>query len=638
MRLAGKKNEKFVSLSLVDYLKVPFLTLLFIFLTTAAWSYALGQHLLYGFDKIIHDRLWLLILMRYPTGSQFITDLRQVPGVMINAFEVISLAPKLHTGPHEASFLNDLSFFNRIESVLLLLGLYAFVRGIFKRRLVNGLLLFLFGFFLFQLFSHPVNYLTVSRTTYTFYFVLVFFVAFGLAKIKSFSTVILLILLLINIKIFNQSFVKEFDESLQGFSGLYVLRQLYHNEISQGKNLFVYDYNLFHNGFEHHIDLISHLQGEVDYEVARNFFSPNFIDSRKSFEEFLNQGYYENVYFLEPVVIPQVGRQLRGPVEGFHAHDRKYGEWFSSYDPYLTTKNRRGSPTFFVYKFAPDYSYHTTEVVSGKNDYQFIFEEPQKIKFIDFPGGLKKVTLDIGGDQPLVLDLGRFSYDRFHLSFDDQSIITIYNNFNYPLELSNIVESTAKLSHTGKDMWGRARVDLFDPVGHESRVLFKYEVGWPISRVQLVIPFVFYNDQMMMSEFTVLTRTSEAQDWQELVSRRSNRSLRLSDYNFFVMPGPDYGLTYNTNDNYAFFRVLDFGGQTEQFWLEYRLSAFMPPAVRPYSSTYFPEESFNFLEIEVDTSEYQVFREIKTNTVKISLEFREEQKERQHNLISLGTD
>ena len=123
----------------------------------------------------------------------------------------------------------------------------------------------------------------------------------------------LLLSLLLNIKIFNQSFVREFDESLQGFSGLYELRQLYKDEISRGKNLFVYNYDLFRNGFEHHIDLITHLKGQVDYEVARNFFSPNFIDSLASFQEFLNQGYYEHVYFLEPVVIPQVGRQLRGP-------------------------------------------------------------------------------------------------------------------------------------------------------------------------------------------------------------------------------------------------------------------------------------------------------------------------------------
>ncbi len=627
------KNAKYASLSLYEYLSIFFSSLLIIIITTAVWSNLLGQHLFFILDKILHDRIWGLFFAGQGTATiDFISDFWKIPYYLSNAFEVLFFSSKLRIGPHEASFLNDFSFLNFIEGILLFLGIYHFCKNIRSKSLINYFLIVLAVFFLFQLFSHPGNYVIVSRITFNFYFITVFFIAYGLSKIKRFSLVILLGSLLININIFNTQFVSLFDESLQQMSGLHELRELYKDEISKDNNLFLYDHNIHRNGYEYHIDLISLLEGKIDYEITDNFFNTNYIDSLSSFKDFLKQGFYENIYVVQPVGVIQIGKSIRGMVKNFHYHDRKRSPWFSTYDPYKIIRNRRGSPTFFVYKFERDYSYYTIELEDNKKFYQIDFEEKEKIDYIDFPGSLESVEIELDGNK-LKLDFSQLSFDRFHFDFGKNSIIDIYNNFHYGNKISNIKESNAKLTHTGKDMLGAARVDLFDPaVGNRADVLFEYLVGFPIEKVHIVIPFVFYNDQFLGNEFTVSYKTDDNDAWKDMSSRKSDRSLRPTDYNFFVMPNP----AYNIGNNYSFFEVLNLDSKTDKLFINYKIVATSPPSVRPYSLSYLPEDTFNFLEFEVDTSEYKKYKGIETDSLKISVEFKEEQKQDPHNLISIG--
>lgn len=633
------KNEKYTLLSLREYFFAALFSFSIVFITTAIWSNLLGQNLFYAFNKILHDRVWGLIFLHQPfVATSFIpiSGFWKIPYYFINAFEVLFISSRLHFGPHEASFLNDLSFLNPLEGIFFFLGLYYLFKNIRSKSVINYWLIILGVFSFWQLFSHYLNYLTVSRITYNFYFTAILFVAYGLSNIKKLPLVILLASLLININKFNTKFVSLFDESLQQMSGLHQLRELYQNEISKGNNLFLYDYNLYTGGYEYHIDLISLLEGKIDYDLTGNFFKANYIDSLSAFKQFLKQGLYENVYIVQPVGVIQFGKELRGPVKAFHYVDRKSSPWFSTYDPYKVIKNRRGSPTFFVYKFSGDYPYYTTKLENNKNSYQVDFEGKEKVKYIDFPGGLKSIEIEFIENIKLKLDFGKLSFDRFHFDFGKNSIIDVYNNFNYGDELANIIKNEAKLTHGDQDWWGIARVDLFDPVNNPSNVLFEYQMGFPIEKVHLVIPFVFYNDQSLQNELVVSYKTAENNSWKKLASRESNRSMQITDYNHLAMPG-SYGLVYNTNNNYSFFRVLNLNSKTTQLFVDYKISAFTPPAVRPYSLTYFPEDTFNFLEFEVDTSEYKEYKEIETESLKINVEFKESQKENPHNLISIGT-
>ena len=572
--------------------------------------------------------------------TDFVSAFWKVPHYLINVFEVLFISSKFHFGPHEASFLNDLSFLNPIEGIFFFLGLYYLLKSLKTRRFKNIITYFLAilaVFFFYQLFSHPINYLIVSRVTFSFYFIALFFVAYGLSNVKRFALILLLLSLFINVHKFNTKFVSLFDESLQQMSGLHELRELYKNEISKGNNLFLYDYNLYRNGYEYHIDLISLLEKKIDYEVTDKFFSVNYIDSQFAFQDFLKKDFYKNIYVLQPAGVIQIGKQLREPVKPFHYQDRKLSSWFSTYKPYRVIRNRRGSPTFFVYKFDKNYSYDTIELENNKKAYQINFKDSKKIDYLDFPGSLKKAEIEFDNHQKLELDFSRLSFDRFHFDFGPNSVVDIYNNFNYGNEIANIKESDAKLSHDPGDSWGRARVDLFDPVGKSSRVLFEYQIGFPIERVHLVVPFVFFNNHTMQNEFTLSYKTDNLDSWKEIGSRRSNRNLRTLDYNNLAIPTTVCGYMYNLSNNYAFFRVINLNSKTDKLFINYEIAAFMPPAVRPYSSCYFPEDTFNFLEFEIDTSKYEKYKKIETNRLKINVEFKEQQKENPHNLISIGT-
>lgn len=362
------KPSRFKLLRWHEYEFVILNTLLFVFLLSAIWSNFLGRGILYGIDTILHDRVWGTILLQKSLSALKATNkltFRQILGTFKTVLEVL-FVPKDRSavvgGIHEASFLQDLGFFNIIESAMFILGVIFAFKNILSKKLINYFLLVLGGFFVYRVVTNPVNASIVGRYTYDFYFVTIFFAAYGLSQlielpffkkvfflknrndINKILYLILTILLFWNVSVFNNNFVWLTDERLFQFSGLYRLRNLYRNEISKDKNLLVYDYSLLPHGYFYHIDLISLLEDRVDYEVFNKFFSPNKIDSHESFKLFIQNMPYENLY----LVIPTATKY------NFQFSPEKSPEapYLSQYKPYLVIKNRRGLSTFWVYKFA----------------------------------------------------------------------------------------------------------------------------------------------------------------------------------------------------------------------------------------------------------------------------------------------
>lgn len=637
-------NRQYSLLNWRNYPVIILISLFFIFLISGIWSYLLGEHIFFGVNAILHDRIWGQILGgRFLTNEIYKFNIWQFPSIFINTLRVLFIGSEVHAGPHEPSFLHDISFFNIIESFFFLWGIVYILKNFINKKIENQLMFVILLFFLQRLTSNSANYLIVGRYTYDFYFVTVIISALGfwtffrtkIFRNSVYSSGILLfvlfISLLLNISVFNNKFIWEYDEGDKQMYGLNELRELYRNEISKNNNLLIYDYNRA-NGYEYYIDLITLLENKTDYEVFDVFFNDVNVNSLATFNDYLKNSNYKNIYIILPVGLSKMGASVMfEPLYNFTFSTRKFSKYFGFYKPYKTIKNRRGIPTFWIYKFNKINQYYTLDISGQQDTYKINFEDEKKIDYIDLPGSIEKIDLIFDDKNTLTLDFEKFSFDRFHFSFDENSIIDIYNNFNFGEEKSNIEKSEAKIT-SGNDTDGML-VNFLDPQKLPAEVLFKYQIGYPIKKAYLNVPFIFYNDQFLINEFSLFYRTKNDQNWSRTFIKKSNGNIRYSDYDdyriFETQP------SFSPNRHFSALSVLSLNDE-KSLYLKYKIASIYPQSVRPYSSFSLPESSRNFVKFEVDTSRYKNYKQIPINKLILKIKFKEFSKESLYNTISLG--
>lgn len=426
MHIIFLKNQQYRLLNWRHYLFILLFTPLLIIVISGWWSNLLGQHIFYGLNSILHDRVWGLVLQgKSLAGHQQAFNFSQLPKVVTDTIWTLFVSSKVSLLPHEASFLNDLAFFNVIEAIFFLLGMILILKKIFSKNLVAHWLFLLGGYFFYRRVSNLASHLVVARFTFDFYFVIVFIAAYGFYKFSSMALIviknflqqnsylvvgilffllgryttgfalliifvafytltrlvsfnliqkinlskrwaslkrkrigwqgvylILAISLLLNIYRFNAKFVWQFDEGLNQSFGVYRLKQLYRNEIKNKYNLVIYDYTMFPHGYLYHIDLFALLEGQTDYEVFDKVFNSGAVDSEDSFKRFVEESPYENIYVILHTSPYRLGKEIMyEPDYDFHPILIAKTPYFKGYEPYMIIRNRRGTPTFWVYKF-----------------------------------------------------------------------------------------------------------------------------------------------------------------------------------------------------------------------------------------------------------------------------------------------
>lgn len=356
------KISNYRLLNLQKYAFILFFTIGLVTFISGLWSNFLGENGFYAINEMIHNRVLGFIFGGGSGLSSLMKfHLRTLPGYIIDFFRALLIASKDHGMPHEPSFLNDISFFNIIEFLFFFVGIFYTLRRVFSKNLVNHLLLVFGIYFLWRFLGNPGNYIIVARYSYDIYFAILFFAAIGFYQFFSFFgkkrrafflCAILLISLFFNVYTFNKNFVWLYGESLNQFYGLYPLRKLYQNEISKGKNIIVYNYTNA-SGYMYHIDLYSLLENRVDYEVMSKFFLQNKISSLNSLKTFIDSGNYNNYYFILPTGVARIGKNvISEPDYSFPPALESMAPYFTSFAPYRVIRNRRGIPSFFVYKLS----------------------------------------------------------------------------------------------------------------------------------------------------------------------------------------------------------------------------------------------------------------------------------------------
>ncbi len=640
--LLFSRKTKFTNLAWYFYILIPIVSLSVIFYLSAIWSYLLGENIFYGSYIILNDRIWGLILKGLFVYNPYKVDFWQTPKIVLNSFKVVSVSSRAHVGPHEPGFLHDLSFLNPLESVFLLFGLVAiFVKRNIK-KLVGPFTIILFLFFITRLLQNSANYLIIGRYSYDYYFVLIFIAALGFytltgsrffqkRKITGFLVYIVLIVsLAVNIFSFNSKFVWEYEEGLKQTSGLSQVRKFYFEKVLTGKNLFLYDYNRA-NGYEYHIDQISLLQGNVHWDTLDQFIYKNKIKSKADFRNYLEKNLFDNIYIVVPVGLSNHGAAISfETLYNFHRSTKKFLPFFSIYEPDQVITNHKGIPKFWIFKPQVDEMYDYFVLDQTKTSYQLGDPEPSRLEFIEFPGWVKKIKLIFDGQQEFELDFSRFSYDRFHLNFDGKGTIDVYNNFNYLVQDKNLEENDLfKIFLANFD---QREVFFLEPQKTESTIVFNYDFGFPLEKVYLNIPFLFYNDQFFNNRFTAYYQANSTNGWRKIDEKKSNGNLKYLDYDHYYQI--DRLPSFFPNNHFNFLEAVDLK-QDSHFKVKYEMRSVFARSVMPVSVFYnMPEETNNILRFEVNTSHLAEISQIEFKNLVLEMEYNEDKKEHTFDVFS----
>jgi len=347
------------------YLSVFTVTLFLVFSVTAFWSILFGQHIFYYLDSLLQDRVWGMILGRQTaTVSEHMKRFTfgQVPGFLYNLTRALVYSSKDRGLIHEASFLNDLPFFNPLEFIFFIIGAATLLIRFSFKHLFSVLITILLVYSAGRFFTNPGNHIICARYSYDIYFYFVLASAYGLywlfgrsSKRKLLLWGVLAFCLTVNIAIFNHLFIWRYGETINQGWGVYDLHKLYQQEMSQGKNLIVYHYRNGMWGYMYHIDLISLLENKTDYEVLDKFISQGLIQDKNKFEDYLKKSPYQKIYFIIPSGHYRAGRSVvAAPTETFSSKLSNDAPYFADYPLYKVIKTRRGMVSFWVYKFSKE--------------------------------------------------------------------------------------------------------------------------------------------------------------------------------------------------------------------------------------------------------------------------------------------
>jgi len=633
--LLFNRKTKFTNLAWYFYILIPIISISVIFYLSAVWSYLLGENIFYGSYIILNDRIWGLILKGLYVYNPYKVDFWQIPKIALSAFRVVSVSSKAHVGPHEPGFLHDLSFLNPLESIFLLLGLVTiFIRKNIK-KFVGLFVIILILFFVTRLLQNSANYLIIGRYSYDYYFVLIFIAALGFyslinskffqkRKVTGFLTYLILIAsLIVNIFSFNSKFVWEYEEGLKQTSGLNQVRRFYFEKMLTGKNLFLYDYNRS-NGYEYHIDQISLLQGDVYWDTLDQFLFKNKIRTLLDFQNYLEKDLFDNIYIVVPVGLSNHGAAVSfETLYNFHRSTKKFLPFFSIYEPDQIITNHKGVPKFWIFNPQTDREYDYFTLSQIEANYQLGNSEPSRLEFIEFPGWIKKIKLIFDGQQEFELDFSKFSFDRFHLNFGKKGTIDVYNNFNYLAQDKNLEENDLfKVSLANFD---QREVHFLEPQKSESTIIFNYDFGFPLEKVYLNIPFLFYNDQFFNNRFAAYYQTDSSKGWRKIDEKKSNGNLKYLDYDHYYQF--DHVPSFFPNNHFNFLEVIDLK-QDSYFKVKYEMKSVFARSVMPISVFYnMPEETNNILRFEIDTSRLAEIGQIEFEDLVLEMEYKDDKKE-----------
>jgi len=634
-------NHKYKLINISHYVYTFIISVILIFLISGAWSTLLGYDFLYALKVIFRTRTWGMVF-EGNLGYSILVDYN-ANYLFEKIFSIIRLLYEESNyiyGAHEPSFLLHLNFLNYFEKVFLIVGVLFWLKNIGNRTLINLFLTFIFVFFWVRGISHKSGG-PIGRTEFDYIFCVLFFVGYGCYGILQYLLrifpdsskapsrtvqpgIILYIFLIIEIGInsfiFNYYYVYKYNESLGLHNGAYQLRKLYRNEISDKKNYLVMDF-VQPNYYKYHIDNISLLQGDIDYLSIDKFLSK--FKEPKEFISFLRENPAANFYFIFPNNIEIVANAYyRSDIRASLARLYKH---ISLHDYYKVIKDRRGVPIYYVWRISSDNMFSYFEINDKQLDYTINLKDGEVLKFLDFPGNVKNVTLESAGKK-LRLDFSKTYFNKYHYSFNDKSIVETFNNFDSDDKFLNIINKEARVVHEQQHFYFGIRMDLLEGVKPISNVDFEYNFGAPVKNVYMKVPFLFFNDKDMINSFGVFVKKNKKGSWRKIYQKVSNGTMLISDhkqYDPFDVFAKQTTIPLGSHTINMFNGLVD-GGMSDQVSIRYQMKIFKKH-VRPLSLTWHEESSPNQLIFNLDTSQNKDFLSIINDDgrLKLTFEFRE---------------
>jgi len=642
------------------------------------WGWLFGEHFLYHLS-LFQDRIALILSGQETTGSFFETfSINGLQTILSRIFgNLLSCTPVLYPA-HMPGMLVHQNFLNPIEGICLAIGAIAFVPGILRKKLINYFLLGTAIFFIIRAATND-NFL-IRKRNFDYYFVVLIFISYGIFFVfqsglvgrlfkkdfwkfhtcrirqalcsktgshqsvgndaatlthngstnirKGLLIIVLVVSTTINIISFNSNFIYKHNENLGLLNGMYEVRQVLDDEASNGKNLVFFDYE---HGDTFIPSRLTFLRGSFEYDVLKHL-KKRFPQPETMWKNFGDKT-YDSIYIIMPGPIDRRGKLAI--FRGFRPN-QNHEEYYSFADNYKVIRNRQGVPAFFINKLNSEKRYYSKEILSNsgkKGNIHFPLKENERLDFIDIPGNVKESCLRCGSGEPVIIELDDVSYDNLHFTFDDNSLIEIFNNYKLGVKNNNIIELHADTKeYATADFEKKLRISpgqgqnavAYIPnrkSPNSSSVIFNYDIGFPVREVLVNVSYFLFNDKAKKNEICLQWRCKETDRWITLSSVKSNGTERYDVFTFYRNPGH---LTGNMTG------IFDVKGE-KGFQIRYLLKS---PKIKDEEqvgifTTYWPTSNIrvnarNFLRIGIDTSELKSFKKNYQNTLEMEFKLNDE--------------
>ena len=167
-------------------------------------------------------------------------------------------------------------------------------------------------------------------------------------------------------------------------------------------------------------------------------------------------------------------------------------------------------------KLSDSNTYSFVGLDKNNQTYSIDLNEGEKLKFVDFPSSVKKISLESGG-HVLNLDFSKIYFNRYHFSFNDKSVVEFFNNFDAEDNILNITQKDAKIVHEKNHYFSGIRMDILQPSKKPvSNVDFQYDIGAPVKSILAYVPFLFFNDKDLVNAFRIYLKTDKGDSWEKI--------------------------------------------------------------------------------------------------------------------------
>jgi hypothetical protein len=517
------------------------------FILAILYSISLGEHFL------LHQNIFFIRIVYIFNGAAISnsfdgTLLNMISETLGRVWILISEGNRYVHAPHQPGMLLNLPFLNFIEILMLFIGI---ISSIFIRKMKNFryFVLYLSFFFLLRAFTN--NNTLVDKSTFDYYVLLLFPVAFGMYYcvffmsngkhnyISIFINLIfkkivvtifnintnlsifkknfklfkiaplffLLVLILtssgINSNTFNNKYILEFDASLADFSGMAKVREFL-KENASDSTLIIYNYSHGGENTMYRLDFMRDKRNLLLMKEIQNTFP-----SHKDIGEAIKNGKYSNIIIIDRAVNFRWGE--RNENLGYVYKEPSTNKYYSYLNPSLVTTSYSGLPTYWIYNIDKN---NLNDILDIPN--YSLFGQPEEItlyydldgnnlKGLDIPGNISKLNLLCDGNQILSLDNNERSFDYIHLDTDGSYTAAIYQDWNHGYKggIKPTVESKAginigglisdnalehKLRSSGTKFFvNNGKTELAD-------ISMKSKINLPIDKVLISTPYYIFND------------------------------------------------------------------------------------------------------------------------------------------------